>query len=250
MTRWTCLVPAAVDIDEDGVRVSIDFTHDRMLLLIYPRAGGPARYLEGDWPSVTFWDGQCDREIDDMDIEEFEDWLKVAVGAMAPDRERRFLCQICGESGFGPMLCDEVWAAIAPNRHGMNVLGLHAKTGAGRARPQAGVARCHDALWQCAGGDRTMTASRRWRDLWWLFDHNGGDAEGRTKVMGRKVPSTRMRNRMVHDGQLRRIALPFKTSKYELTELALDMLKQRRRNRYRDGGGRYEGKRDEHPGRE
>jgi hypothetical protein len=38
-------------------------------------------------------------------------------------RERLYLCQICDDQqGFGPMLRDEVWDAIAPNPRGMMCL--------------------------------------------------------------------------------------------------------------------------------
>jgi hypothetical protein len=45
-----------------------------------------------------------------MSFDEFEDWTKIAVGLTRPERERRWLCQICAErQGFGPMLPENVW---------------------------------------------------------------------------------------------------------------------------------------------
>jgi hypothetical protein len=94
--------------DEDALTLTFELADDREIALTYPKNGDP--------PHVSFARGWGD--VDDFDYyfqtpEEFEDWVKIALNTMSPDRERRWLCQICKErKGFGPMLPDDIWAAI------------------------------------------------------------------------------------------------------------------------------------------
>jgi hypothetical protein len=110
MSRHHCI--AALDEDEDTLTLRFELADDRAVLLTY--------WKNGDPPSVSIWlGGNGEGELDECFItpEEFEDWAKVALGDMNPDRERRWLCQVCKErQGHGPVLHDEIWAAITPLR--------------------------------------------------------------------------------------------------------------------------------------
>jgi hypothetical protein len=121
MTRSTIRAVAHIQDDEDAFDLTIDLMDDRSIILSYPKSNG--RF--GKWPWVTLFTRNCDCRFDEEEItpDEFEDWAKIAIGAMPPERERRWLCQICNDKqGFGPMLPDEVWNAIAPNPRGLMCL--------------------------------------------------------------------------------------------------------------------------------
>jgi hypothetical protein len=106
MIRHHCT--AELHDDEDQLTLWFELADDRVIALTYSKNGDP--------PDVSVSRGCGD--VGDFDYyfetpEEFEDWVKIALNAMSPDRERRWLCQICKERlGFGPMLPDEIWAAI------------------------------------------------------------------------------------------------------------------------------------------
>jgi hypothetical protein len=110
MRRQTVTAKCIAELhdDEDGLTLWFKLADDRTIWLTYPTNGDP--------PHVSCASGHGD--AGDFDYyfqtpEEFEDWVKIALNAMSPDRERRWLCQICKERpGFGPMLPDEIWAAI------------------------------------------------------------------------------------------------------------------------------------------
>jgi hypothetical protein len=110
--------------DADAFVLHIELADDRSIMLAYPKPNGN----DSGWPSVTLSTGTCDCEFAaaptlEITYDEFEDWAKIATGVMRPERERRWLCQICGDKqGFGPMLPDQVWNAIAPNPRGMMCL--------------------------------------------------------------------------------------------------------------------------------
>jgi hypothetical protein len=108
--------------DEDAFALHIELMDDRSITLSYPKPNSGT----GPWPYVFINTGCNGGEFREEEIscEEFEDWAKIATGAMPRERERRWLCQICNDKqGFGPMLRDEVWNAIAPNPHGLMCLG-------------------------------------------------------------------------------------------------------------------------------
>jgi hypothetical protein len=105
--------------DEWGFVLWIKLTDDRSIMLTYPKPNDPHGLV---WPSVALITGNCDCEFEKEQIshDEFEDWAKIAIGVMPPERERRWLCQICNDNqGRGPMLPDEVWDAIAPDPRGL-----------------------------------------------------------------------------------------------------------------------------------
>jgi hypothetical protein len=113
---------AVVSIDDDGdaYELRINLVDDRSIALTYPKPKGG---LGECAPRVTLSAGSATWWFGEETLDEFEDWAKIAVGLMRPDRERRWLCQICGErQGFGPMLPDDVWKAIAPNPRGLMCL--------------------------------------------------------------------------------------------------------------------------------
>jgi hypothetical protein len=117
--RAACRAVVSISDDEDVFTLRIELpVDDRSITLNYPKSkssgfGGPYVYLN------TGCNGGEFRE-EEISCEEFEDWTKVAVGLMPRKRERRWLCQICGDKeGFGPILRDDVWAAIAPNPRGL-----------------------------------------------------------------------------------------------------------------------------------
>jgi hypothetical protein len=106
--------------DEDAFTLSINLMDDRSVDLTYPKPNGILRDCS---PYVTLTAGNADWWFGDETLEEFEDWAKIAIGAMPPERERRWLCQICGDKqGFGPMLPDDVWRQIARNVQGLMCL--------------------------------------------------------------------------------------------------------------------------------
>jgi hypothetical protein len=109
MTRIRQHCVATLCDDDDAWRLQFELADDRAVTLTY--------WKNGDLPSVSIWQGSIQWDSNDYaqnaTPEEFEDWAKVALGAMSPDCERRWLCQICKErDGGGPMLHDEIWAAI------------------------------------------------------------------------------------------------------------------------------------------
>lgn len=96
---------AILDKDHHTIYLQIELADDRSVMLVYSDDGCP--------PRVSLWSGTCDWEFGEDSFEAFEDWARIAVGAMSPDRERQFLCSVCKERpGFGPMLHDEIWSAI------------------------------------------------------------------------------------------------------------------------------------------
>ena len=108
---------AFVHEDEDAFVLEIELMHGRAVTLTYPKTD------DDDEPRVNVWTRSGEHEFGDETLEMFEDWAKIAIGAMHPKRERLYLCQICDDQqGFGPMLRDEVWDAIAPNPRGMMCL--------------------------------------------------------------------------------------------------------------------------------
>jgi hypothetical protein len=116
MTRRDCRAVVSIDDDGDSFTLRIKLMDERSIMLTYNKA-------EDRWPTWVFLADKFSSyefDKDQMSFEEFEDWAKIATGAMRPERERRWLCQICGENlGFGPMLPDDVWNAIAPNPRGL-----------------------------------------------------------------------------------------------------------------------------------
>jgi hypothetical protein len=73
-----------------------------------------------------------------------------------------------------------------------------------------------------------MTTTARWNALRWFADH----ALDINKVMGRRIPSTKMRNVMVRDGQLMcRPAGSFKYHRFELTARGQAMLVGKRKRK-------------------
>jgi hypothetical protein len=114
------LVVAEIHDDDDAFVLHIKLMDDRSVDLTYPKPNGILRDCSS---YVTLTAGNADWWFGDETLDEFEDWAKIATGAMPPERERRWLCQICGDKqGFGPMLPDEIWHAIAPNPHGLMCL--------------------------------------------------------------------------------------------------------------------------------
>jgi hypothetical protein len=117
-----CRAVVSISDGEDALTLHIKLpVDDRSIMIHYPKPDGahPGR------PWTTFMTGNIDYVLDDgdMSFDEFEDWVKIAVGMMPRHRERRWLCQICGDKeGFGPMLRDEVWKKIAPNPRGLMCL--------------------------------------------------------------------------------------------------------------------------------
>jgi hypothetical protein len=98
---------AKFDDDEDALRLTFELADDRAVSLTY--------WKNGDLPFAYIHDRCSCGDLDQYfrTPEEFEDWAKIALNAMSPDRERRWLCQICKERpGFGPMLPNDIWAAI------------------------------------------------------------------------------------------------------------------------------------------
>jgi hypothetical protein len=70
------------------------------------------------------------------------------------------------------------------------------------------------------------TTTARWRALFWFADH----ARDVNAVMGRKLPSTRMRNLMIREGQVVRVpAGGFGHARFVLTETGGALLESRRR---------------------
>jgi hypothetical protein len=104
-----------IDEDEEAFSLQIELMDDRAVTLTY--------WKNGDPPSVRIWTGNGEHDFEDGSLEDFEDWAKIAIGAMDPARERKFLCQVCNDrQGFGPVLRDEIWDAIAPNPQGVMCL--------------------------------------------------------------------------------------------------------------------------------
>jgi hypothetical protein len=119
MTAKQYRAVAFVDDDEIAFTLHIELMDNRSIELTYNK--------EGDgWPTWVFLSDKAaswEFDGDQMSLDEFSDWAKIAIGAMRPERERRWLCQICGDrQGFGPMLPDDVWNAIAPNPRGLMCL--------------------------------------------------------------------------------------------------------------------------------
>jgi hypothetical protein len=106
MIRHRCI--AELHDDEDQLTLWFKLADDRTIVLAYPKNGDP--------PDVSVSRGGSDATDFDSYFEtpeEFEDWVKIALNAMSPERERCWLCQICKEQrGFGPMLPNDIWAAI------------------------------------------------------------------------------------------------------------------------------------------
>jgi hypothetical protein len=110
MTRHHCI--ATLDEDDDALTLHIELADERAIELTYPKNKN-----EYGPPYVSIWDGASEGSFDEYFAtpEEFEDWAKIALGIMNPARERQFLCQICKQrSGHGPVVHDEIWAAITP----------------------------------------------------------------------------------------------------------------------------------------
>lgn len=121
MSRHYHRAIAFVHEDEDAVRLQIELSDDRSVVLTYPKPGGIYDGEGEEGLHYTIWTGSGEHEFGSL--EQFEDWAKIAVGLMRPERERQFLCQICDdEQGFGPILRDDVWDAIAPKPRGMMCL--------------------------------------------------------------------------------------------------------------------------------
>jgi hypothetical protein len=107
---------AFVHEDEDDFTLEIELMHDRAVTLVYSKTGEEP-------PRAVLWTGSGCHDFGNDTFECFEDWTKIAIGAMRPGQERYFLCQICeDQQGFGPMLRNEVWDAIAPKPRGMMCL--------------------------------------------------------------------------------------------------------------------------------
>jgi hypothetical protein len=110
---------AVVKIDDDSFdtfTLSIELMNDRSISLSYPKPTSSDSY--GTYVYLNKGCNGGEFREDEISYDQFEDWAKIAIGAMPPERERRWLCQICNDKeGFGPMLPDEVWNAITPNPH-------------------------------------------------------------------------------------------------------------------------------------
>jgi hypothetical protein len=128
---------AVVEIQDDGdvFTLSIELMNDRSISLSYPKSSS-----SGYGGTYVFLNEGCNGgefRKDEISYDEFEDWAKIAIGAMPPERERRWLCQICNDKeGLGPMLPDEVWNAIAPNPRGLMCLDcMQARVAAAASLP-------------------------------------------------------------------------------------------------------------------
>ena len=81
MSRHTYRADVTVDDEGDAVTLVVELEDDRSISLTY--------YKNERWPTWVFLSrGGATWEFDKEQItaEEFEDWVKIAVGAMPPER--------------------------------------------------------------------------------------------------------------------------------------------------------------------